>query len=366
MDKLQGNAKPKPKKAADGFLFFAFFVGLLGSPLLIALATAFLLMSDVVAYKPSCSLAALKARARLYACVRQFFADRGVLEVETPILSAFAATDAHLRSICATRRMAGKAHTHYLQTSPEFAMKRLLASQTGSIYQICKVFRDDEHGGRHNSEFSMLEWYRVGFSLEDLLRETQDLLCAVFGRDLAFARLSYKSAFAQALGVNPFAASLQDLRDLAACRGVFVELGDDKQAYCDLLFSHCVEPFLAKDTPTFLTDFPAAMASLAKTHIDADGDEVASRFELYIDGLEIANAYDELGDAKTLLARFADDNARRVAMGLLPMPIDKRLLCALDFMPPCAGIALGLDRLLMALLGAKTIAEVVSFCADCA
>lgn len=318
-------------------------------------------------FKPTCDIQALKARAKLYRQIRQFFIERDVLEVETPILSQAGVTDVHLASVQAQRHLHGKKQTHYLQTSPEFAMKRLLASGSGAIYQICKVFRDDEHGRKHNSEFTMLEWYRPQFSLKDLILEVTDLLNVVLAERFGEVRptvLSYKHAFIDRLDLNPLQATLQQLKDAAHRVGLNLDLGDDRLAYIDLLFSHMVEPSLGFDTPVFLTDFPPELASLAKTKLDEDGEFVAARFELYIEGLELANAYDELIDAEVLRSRFQADNAEREKLGLHVMPIDEYLLAALPNMSECAGIALGIDRLLMVVMNQMKLEKVITFPAD--
>lgn len=318
-------------------------------------------------FKPTCDIQALKARAKLYRQIRQFFIESDVLEVETPILSQAGVTDVHLASVQAQRHVHGKKQTHYLQTSPEFAMKRLLASGSGAIYQICKVFRDDEHGRKHNSEFTMLEWYRPQFSLKDLMLEVTDLLNVVLAERFGEVRptvLSYKHAFIDRLDLNPLQATLQQLKDAAQRVGLNLDLGDDRLAYIDLLFSHMVEPSLGFDTPVFLTDFPPELASLAKTKLDEDGELVAARFELYIEGLELANAYDELIDAVVLRSRFQADNAEREKLGLYVMPIDEYLLAALPNMSECAGIALGVDRLLMVVMNQMKLERVITFPAD--
>lgn len=318
-------------------------------------------------YQPTCDLSALRARANMYAQIREFFAKREVLEVETPILSQAGVTDVYLASVQATRHMLGKAATHYLHTSPEFAMKRLLASGSGPIYQICKVFRDDEHGRKHNSEFTMLEWYRLGFTLKDLMFEVTDLLNVVLQQRFGEVRptiLSYKHAFMDRLDLNPLQASTKELQDAARRVGLNLDLGGDRLGYIDLLFSHMVEPSLGFDTPVFLTDFPPELASLAKTRTDEDGELVAARFELYINGLELANAYDELMDATVLRSRFEADNQERAKLGLSVMPIDEYLLAALPNMPECSGIALGLDRLLMIATEKMRLSDVISFPAD--
>ncbi|MDO4427052.1 MAG: EF-P lysine aminoacylase EpmA [Moraxella sp.] len=315
-------------------------------------------------WQSNCSLTALTERANLYHTIRTFFAQKGVLEVETPLLSSAAATDVHLSSVSATRHLYGQIQTHYLQTSPEFAMKRLVANGSGAIYQICKVFRDDEHGHKHNSEFTMLEWYRPHFSLDDLMQETAELVNACLGQNLTFEQKSYKGVFLEKLNINPMTADCQTLKYITQNLGLTLDLGDDRLAYLDLIFSHAIEPYLGVDKPLFLKDFPAELASLAKTHSDSDGDVVASRFELYIDGVELANAYDELADADVLRARMVADNAERAALGKGAMPIDEHLLTALPKLPPCAGIALGVDRLLMIKMGTRHIGDVVSFLAD--
>lgn len=322
-----------------------------------------------LSYAPTCDMKALHARAKMYAQIRQFFNEREVLEVETPILSAAGVTDVHLASVIANRNLGGRLNTHYLQTSPEFAMKRLLASGSGAIYQICKVFRDDEHGKKHNSEFTMLEWYRPEFSLKDLMHETADLLQICLSDRLSEIRpliLSYKHAFQDRLDLNPLQATVKELKEATKRVGIHIDLGEDRLAYMDLLFSHMVEPSLGFDTPVFLTDFPPEMASLAKTRIDEDGEEVAARFEVYIEGLELANAYDELVDADVLRSRFVEDNQAREKQGLSAMPLDEHLLAALPNMPACSGIALGIDRLLMVAQHKFKLSDVITFPADIA
>ncbi len=320
-------------------------------------------------YQPTCSIDALKARAAMYQKIRQFFAERGVLEVETPILSQAGVTDVHLASVQVQRHIHGKLNTQYLQTSPEFPMKRLLASGSGAIYQICKVFRDDEHGRKHNSEFTMLEWYRPALDLKGLMHETADLLELCLSHRFGEVRpylLSYKHAFQDRLEINPLQASLEQLKSVANRVGLNLDLGDDRLAYMDLLFSHFVEPSLGFDGPVFLTDFPPEMASLAKVKQDEDGELVAARFEVYIEGLELANAYDELLDADVLAARFEADNTERLKQGLPTIPTDHNLLAALPNMPECSGIALGIDRLLMVSMNKMKIDQVIAFPAEIA
>ncbi|MCU4390313.1 EF-P lysine aminoacylase GenX [Acinetobacter courvalinii] len=320
-------------------------------------------------YQPTCSIEALKARAAMYQKIRQFFAERQVLEVETPVLSQAGVTDVHLASVQVQRHIHGKLNTQYLQTSPEFPMKRLLASGSGPIYQICKVFRDDEHGRKHNSEFTMLEWYRPGLDLKALMHETADLLATCLAHRFGEIRpviLSYKHAFQDRLEINPLQATLKQLKDTAYRVGLNLDLGDDRLGYMDLLFSHFVEPSLGFDAPVFLTDFPPEMASLAKVKQDEEGELVAARFEVYIEGLELANAYDELLDAEILASRFEADNAERAQQGLPVIPTDQYLLAALPHMPECSGIALGIDRLLMVVMNQVKIDQVIAFPAEIA
>jgi lysyl-tRNA synthetase class 2 len=300
----------------------------------------------------------MKARAECYAQIRAFFMARDVLEVETPLLSQAGATDPLLASISA-----GVRKKQYLQTSPEFPMKRLLASGSGPIYQICKCFREAEVGARHNPEFTMLEWYRPGLSLQQLMQEISDLVEAVCGRS-GYEILTYRQAFTDFLGVDPFNARLETLQELAFDKAHFETSSDnpmDRDAYLDLLLSVCVEPHLGKTVPCFLTDYPASQASLAKTALDEQGQLVAKRAELYIDGIEIANAYDELTDANEQRKRFYHDNRVRQKLDLAVVAVDENLLSALANFPDCSGVALGLDRLLMISIGASDIGNVVCF-----
>lgn len=305
-----------------------------------------------------------KKRAEIYTKIRQFFAKRNVLEVQTPILSQYGNTDIFLQSVSANVAILDKPKTYYMHTSPEFAMKRLLASWQVPIYQICSVFRDNEIGKRHNVEFTMLEWYRPHFSLEQLTQELNDLISELFGYPVIFDHYRYTDAFMDFVKIHPFNASCDTLRAIAQDNGIMIDMGDDHQGWLDVLFSHLVEPHLGKDLPTVIYDYPVATASLAKTATDQNGNTVAKRFELYINGLEIANAYDELADGQALRLRFDHDNLQRKQHGLPIMPIDEQLLKACDDLPACSGIAVGLDRLIMSLTGAKDVASVVTFMAD--
>lgn len=312
-------------------------------------------------YQPTCSLAMAKKRAEIYTKIRQFFANRQVLEVQTPLLSQFGNTDIFLQSVSANVAVLDKPKTYYLHTSPEFAMKRLLASWQVPIYQICSVFRDNEVGNRHNVEFTMLEWYRPHFSLEQLIQELNDLVSELYGYPVVFDHYRYVDAFMDFVKIHPLNATCDTLQAIAQDNGIDIDMGDDHQGWLDLLFSHLVEPYLGKDLPIVIYDYPVATASLAKTAPDQDGNIVAKRFELYINGLEIANAYDELADGQALRLRFDNDNWQRKQRGLPIMPIDEQLLKACDDLPACSGIAVGLDRLIMSITGAKQIADVITF-----
>ena len=322
--------------------------------------------SDHLSYRPSMSLATAIDRAAMLAQLRAFFAERGVLEISTPILSHHGNSDVFIQSVAAHFLAAGKPKRGYLHTSPEFAMKRVLASYQHPIYQICQVFRDNEQGKRHNLEFTMLEWYRPSFDLHMLAKELETLIAVVLGHcthlsSLSFVRLRYSEVFIRHLGIHPLTASCETLRQTAQHHDINLDMGDDHQGWLDLLFSHLIEPALGFDAPTLITDYPPATASLAKIATDADGHQVAQRFELYIHGLEIANAYDEVLNGKELLERFHQDNLMRAKLGLPTMPIDTHLIHACDDLPPCSGIALGVDRLFMIRQDTCDISDVLSF-----
>jgi len=325
-------------------------------------------------WRPGATLDILRERARLNADIRSFFAARGVLEVETPLLCATTATDLHLASFVVgdpdlPAAGIGSGPGKYLQTSPEFAMKRLLAAGSGPIYQLGKAFRAGDRGARHNPEFTMLEWYRPGFTLAQLMAETEALLVATLGAVLAFDRVdrsSYRALFESRFALNPHAADVAGLRVLVEAETSYGAAGDlDAVACLDLLFSSCIEPGLGRERPLFVFDFPAAQAALAQVGVNADGDRVAARCEVYLRGMELANGYDELLDAAEQRRRFVTDNALRRARGLPEVPADERLLAALAHgLPACSGIALGVDRLLMLRTGAPSLDAVLAFSAD--
>lgn len=315
-------------------------------------------------FAPTLSLADAKKRAKLLQKIRAFFDERGVMEVTTPILSHAGNTDVYIESVQARFHTQGGKVTGYLHTSPEFAMKRLLASYQVPIYQLCQVFRDHEKGARHNIEFTMLEWYRPHFSLDELAHELAALLSTVYGRAIELIHMSYAETFIKYTGVHPFSSSIDELRACALAHGIRLDMADDQQGWLDLLFSHLVEPYLGLDAPTLIINYPPATAALAKMTTDADGHQVARRFELYIDGIEIANAYDELASSQELLKRFEADNDERERLGLPIIPIDTRLLAACDALPDCSGIALGVDRLFMVLSGHHSISQAIAITTD--
>ncbi|GAA0562066.1 EF-P lysine aminoacylase EpmA [Halomonas salifodinae] len=315
-------------------------------------------------WRPSASIETLRQRARLLAEVRGFFATRGVLEVETPVLGHGGSTDVGLASLsCEATTPEGRERL-WLQTSPEFHMKRLLAAGAGPIYQIARSFRDGEVGRRHNLEFTMLEWYRPGLALDELIEEVVALIHAVLGRDPGpVRRRRYRELFREHLGVDPFTTPLETLRRLAEARGG-LSMGEAPRDDClDLLLSLAIEPTLGRDGLDVVVDYPASQAALARRHRDPeDGEWVAGRFEVYLQGLELANGYDELTDAAEQAVRFAEDNAARRARGLPEVSVDARLLAALKAgMPAGSGVALGLDRLIQLALGKASVAEVMAF-----
>lgn len=322
-------------------------------------------MTSAEDWQPSASPEALRLRARLLAAVRAFFAERGVLEVETPVLGAATVTDPHLHS-------PATASGRYLQTSPEYHMKRLLAAGSGPIYQLARAFRDGEAGRRHNPEFTLLEWYRPGFDHHRLMDEVEELLAATLGERLPAPkaeRLPYAEAFRRHAGVDPFADPPGRLAEAArsAGGGRAPDLGDDRDAWLDLLMATVVGPALGRERPAFVHDFPASQAALARVRGPASegGPAVAERFELFVGRMELANGFHELTDPAEQRRRFERDLARRRDRGLPEPQVDERLLAALEAgLPDCAGVALGFDRLVMLAAGAGSIGEVLAFPAD--
>lgn len=314
-------------------------------------------------WMPTASIEQLKKRALLLARIRQFFLERDVLEVDTPVMSHATVTDIHLHTF--QTQFVGPGYADgsrlYLMTSPEFHMKRLLAAGSGSIYQINKAFRNEENGRYHNPEFTMLEWYRVGFDHHDLMDEMDTLLQSVLNTGEA-ERLTYQNAFITVLGVCPLQGTMSELKQAADKLGLsdIAQPEEDRDTLLQLLFSVGVEPHIGQQVPVFVYDFPASQAALAK--INSQDPRVADRFEVYFKGIELANGFHELDNPTEQLARFKQDNAKRQQMGLPEQPIDYHLIRALESgLPECAGVALGIDRLIMLALNEDHIDQVTAF-----
>ncbi|MEO6264602.1 MAG: EF-P lysine aminoacylase EpmA [Luteimonas sp.] len=325
-------------------------------------------MSD---WQPTASLDAIRLRAQLFAQIRAFFAERGVLEVETPVLSIAGNTDPNIASFSLefSGRTDGAPRTRWLRTSPEFALKRLLASGIGDCYELGRVFRDGEAGGQHNPEFTMLEWYRVGWDHQRLIDEVGALVrdaLVLVGRDATLQRIAWRDLFRQHLDLDPIGASIEALHNALGDIRIDPE-GLERDDWLDLLLTHRLQPTFRPDRMLAVYDYPASQAALARLRSGADADEpsLAERFELYLGSLELANGYHELTDAAEQRARFERDLSTRRQRGAVLPPLDEHLLAALQSgLPACAGVALGIDRLLMAMLGGERIADVLAFAFD--
>ncbi|PSJ38711.1 elongation factor P--(R)-beta-lysine ligase [Zobellella taiwanensis] len=318
---------------------------------------------NTLAWPPTATLPALRRRAELLALIRAFFAARDVLEVDTPTLAAAGVTDVHLDNF--VTRFVGPGMARgldlYLQTSPEFHMKRLLAAGSGPIYQICKAYRNEESGRLHNPEFTMLEWYRPGFDHHQLMDEMAELLQAVLDCDSP-ERLTYQQAFTTTLGICPLSASLDELRRAGLGLGAddLIAREEDRDTLLQLLFALGVEPRVGQAVPCFVYHFPASQAALAR--LSPQDPRVAERFEVYFKGIELANGFHELSDAAEQRRRFEQDNRLRRGRGLPERPVDEYLLAALEAgLPDCAGVALGVDRLIMLAQGAERLEQVIAF-----
>jgi lysyl-tRNA synthetase class 2 len=323
-------------------------------------------MSETATWQPGAPIPNLLKRAKLVSEIRRFFTDRGVVEVETPCMSQATVTDVHLFPF--ETRLIGPGHSAgtplWLMTSPEYHMKRLLAAGCGPVYQICRSFRNEEMGRYHNPEFTMLEWYRPCYDMYRLMNEVDDLLQQILECEAA-ETLSYQQAFQRYLEVDPLSADKTQLREVAARLDVsnVADTEEDRDTLLQLLFVTGVEPNIGKERPTFIYHFPASQAALAQ--ISSEDHRVAERFEVYFKGVELANGFHELTDAKEQHQRFLQDNRKRAAMGLPQQPIDNNLLAALEAgMPDCSGVALGVDRLIMLALGAESLSEVIAFTVD--
>jgi lysyl-tRNA synthetase class 2 len=312
-------------------------------------------------WRPSAPLAILKLRAELLAEIRRFFADRSVLEVETPALSRGGATDPNIHSVTCALAESGVFRPLYLHTSPEFSMKRLLAAGSGDIYQIARVFREGERGRFHNPEFTLLEWYRVGYDHHALMDEVEALLWRLLACGTA-ERLSYAEAFMRYAGFDPHSATLEELSNVAEASGyrVSARAARPRDELLDLILSHNVQPRLGERAPTFLYEYPESQAALAR--VRPGHPAVAERFEVFVNGIELANGFHELRDPAEQARRFAEDLACRALMGLASIPIDEALIAGLRHgLPDCTGVALGFDRLVMIRSGARHIDEVLAF-----
>lgn len=304
-------------------------------------------------WQPSADLQRLRKRAKLLSDCRSFFSARGVLEVDVPVLGLTGVSDPNIECI--------RTENAVLQSSPEYYMKRMLAAGSGDIYYLGKAFRKEEAGTKHSPEFTMLEWYRLGFDDRQLAHEVVDLLCYVAGEQLAVNMQSYADFFSTATGLNPHTTTETELEDYARSHlDIHFDL-PDKSAWLDLIFTHFVEPRFASDL-CVVFDFPACQAALARKQETVEGYTVARRFEVYWRGLELANGYWELCDAAEQKARFEHDLQARAEQGKSLPVVDQKLLAALEAgLPNCAGVALGLDRLLMCLTGQTDIKAVQAF-----
>lgn len=307
-------------------------------------------------WQPSSSLETLRKRAQWFHAIRQFFTARGYWEVETPVLARYGVTDIYLSNIQAQWRN----QTYYLQTSPEYHMKRLLAAGSGPIFQLARVFRDDELGRWHNPEFTLLEWYQLGVDHHGLMEEMDTFLQTVF-QCPPLVKKTYQTVFQEIADLDPLTATLPALRQRLkyfALDNVLLETEVDRDQYLFLLMSHVIEPALARlPQPTAVYHFPPSQAALSQVHAG-----VAERFELYYRGVELANGFHELIDAELQRKRFDEDVAARKKHGLPRMEPDPYLLAALQHgLPPCSGVALGLDRLMTVILDQQQIAKTMAF-----
>jgi lysyl-tRNA synthetase class 2 len=318
-------------------------------------------------WRPSAGLDLLHGRAAMLARIRAYFASQEVAEVQTPVLSGAAVSDPQIESVAAAPAGGGR---RFLQTSPEYPMKRLLAAGFGDCYQVCPVFRDGEAGRLHNPEFTMIEWYRLDYGVGEMQHDVDRVLrvaCADV-RSFGPAReVSYRAAVLDATGVDCRSAGAAEVRAALAARGIEPANADgwDADAWLDLLMGAVVGPALGHDVPVFVNDYPASQASLARLRVDGDGTPVAERFELYVDGLELANGFRELGDAVEQRRRFEQDLRVRERNGQARNPLDERLLAALEHgLPDCAGVALGFDRLVTAAWRLDSLAAAMAFPAE--
>lgn len=320
-----------------------------------------------MAWQPSLNWQHAKQRAQIIAKIRSFFNTRDVIEVDTPLLSNSTVTDVHLEPFVTHFNYSADSDIEqsvplYAQTSPEFAMKRLLASGYGCCYQICKAFRHEQHGRFHNPEFTMLEWYRLGFDHFQLMDEVADLLAEILNCDKT-DKISYQELFIREVAIDPLLTTKSELLALLAVRNMLSDWlvkEDNIDTLLQFVMSELIEPVIGKEFPCFVYNFPASQASLA--NISSKDERVAERFECYFKGIELANGFNELTDANQQESRFDQDNRLRGELGKDKRVIDKNFLSALAHgLPPCSGVALGIDRLLMLALEKNHIDSVISF-----
>lgn len=307
-------------------------------------------------WQPSASIESLRQRAQFLANIRDFFNSRSYLEVETPVMARYGTTDVYLSNVKALFR----GETYNLQTSPEYHMKRLLAAGSGPIFQLARVFRDDELGRWHNPEFTLLEWYQLGIDHHALMEE-MDLFLQTVMHAPPMLKKTYQQAFEEACALNPLTASIEQLRQVLVRHdldNVLPPEEQDRDQYLFLLMSHVVEPFLGKENaPVAVYNFPASQAALAKIN-----DGVAERFEVYYQGVELANGFHELTDAAAQAKRFTLDQQIRQKKGFPDAQADQYLIQALEHgLPACSGVALGVDRLLAVALKKPELAQIISF-----
>ena len=307
-------------------------------------------------WKPSASITALRQRQRIIQKIRCFFEGRGYCEVDTPLLGRYGVTDPYIDSF--TTQSSVDQSVQYLQTSPEYFMKRLLASGSGPIFQICKAFRQEEEGRQHNPEFSLLEFYQPGFTHLELMEEVDTLLQHVLKTPPA-ARITYAELFQRHLNIDPHKISLHQLQQRTQSLLSNDHDSIDRDTCLQLLLTHEIEPQMSAKHPLFITDFPASQAALAK--ISTQQPPVAERFELYYQGMELANGFHELTDAKEQQQRFQSDQHLRQAQQKAVPSIDSKFIDCLTHLPPCAGVAIGIDRLIMLALETDDIRDVLSF-----
>ena len=307
-----------------------------------------------MSWEPSASLDVMKLRAQVNAQIRTFFQTRNVMEVETPIANQYAVTDLHIDSIAT-------GNAKFLHTSPEYAMKRLLAFHKCDLYQLCKVFRANETGSFHHNEFTMLEWYRVGVTYKDLMNEVAELILCLVGNYIDLlenAFISYRDVFKKYVGIDFQTATRADYLQILADHSIELNSSLSMDQYQELILDQVIVPKMEKQCMTFVYDYPAEQAALAK--LNQQG--FAERFELYFGGVELANGFQELTDAQQQLSRFQEDNRKRLLANKKAMEIDTNFIAALESgLPESAGVALGIDRLLMVILGAKNINDVLAF-----